>query len=311
MRYKLLLLGTNMAAIDDFFRRMENNFEILSSSMHFEDIKVHVKYFQPDAIVYCMHREPRKSITNLISIKQKTNSMNIPFVIIGDQEDCDECMKIAVNVVDLKLVKPLTASVISDQLMDYLRSRRRKEERIGEAEKIAFIPEQKPVMQNLDAVLEDLDQLFGTSPVSEMKTAAAVPSTGFNPRKKSDLLPGEKLHILIIDDDVRMIKVLKRHLEDNYQVATAVSGKVALRYLETKSTDLILLDYVMPEMDGPQVLEEIRKNPALAGIPVLFLTGAAEKSKIQKALSLKPQGYLLKPIDREKLIEKIESVLNK
>ncbi|MGN1165974.1 MAG: response regulator [Lachnospiraceae bacterium] len=311
MRYKLLLLGTNMAAIDDFFRRMENNFEILTSSMHFEDIKGHVKYFQPDAIVYCMHREPRKSITNLISIKQKTNSMNIPFVIIGDQEDCDECMKIAVNVVDLKLVKPLTASVISDQLMDYLRSRNRKEERVKEAEKIASIPEQKPVTQNLDAVLEDLDQLFGTSPVSEMKTVAAVPPIGFNPRKKSDLLPGEKLRILIIDDDVRMIKVLKRHLEDNYQVATAVSGKVALRYLETKSTDLILLDYVMPEMDGPQVLAEIRKNPAMADVPVLFLTGAAEKSKIQKALSLKPQGYLLKPIDREKLIEKIESVLNK
>ena len=92
MKYKLLLLGTNMAAIDDFFRKMENNFELLTSSMHFEDIKGHVKYFQPDAIVYCMHREPRKSITNLISIKQKTNSMNIPFVIIGDQEDCDECM---------------------------------------------------------------------------------------------------------------------------------------------------------------------------------------------------------------------------
>lgn len=308
MKYKLLLLGTNMAAIDDFFRKMENNFELLTSSMHFEDIKGHVKYFQPDAIVYCMHREPRKSITNLISIKQKTNSMNIPFVIIGDQEDCDECMKIAVNVVDIKLVKPLTASVISDQLMDYLRSRNRKEERVKEAEKIAFMPEHNPVTQNLDAVLEDLDQLFGASPVLEKETTNVAPQVNYRPRKKSDLLPGEKLHILIIDDDVRMIKVLKRHLEDNYQVATAVSGKVALRYLETKSTDLILLDYVMPEMDGPQVLEEIRKNPAMADVPVLFLTGAAEKSKIQKALSLKPQGYLLKPIDREKLIEKIESV---
>ena len=300
-----------MAAIDDFFRRMENNFELLTSSMHFEDIKGHVKYFQPDAIVYCMHREPRKSITNLISIKQKTNSMNIPFVIIGDQEDCDECMKIAVNVVDLKLVKPLTATVISDQLMDFLRSLQRKEERLKEAEKIVFTPEYAPKSQNLDAVLEDLDQLFGTSPVPAKETMGAVPQVSFNPRKKSDLLPGEKLRILIIDDDVRMIKVLKRHLEDNYQVATAVSGKVALRYLETKSADLILLDYVMPEMDGPQVLEEIRKNTAMADVPVLFLTGTAEKSKIQKALALKPQGYLLKPIDREKLIEKIESVLNK
>ena len=310
MKYKLLLLGTNMAAIDDFFRRMENTFELLTSSMHFEDIKGHIKYFQPDAIVYCMHRESRKSITNLVSIKQKTNSMHIPFVILGDQEDCEECMKIAVNVVDLKLVKPLTATAISDQLMSFLRNIQRKEERVKEAEKIAFMPEHAPVSQELDKVLGNLDQLFGTTAMPEMETPDAAQAASRKPRKKADLAPDEKLRILIIDDDVRMIKVLKRHLEDNYQVATAVSGKVALRYLETKTADLILLDYVMPEMDGPQVLEEIRKNPDMAEVPVLFLTGAAEKSKIQKALSLKPQGYLLKPIDREKLIEKIESVLS-
>lgn len=303
MKYKLLVLGTNMAAIDDFFRKMENNFEILTSSMHFLDIKGHVKYFQPDAIVYCMHREAHKSITNLVSIKQNTNSMNIPFIIIGDQEDCDECMKVAVNTVDYQLVKPLTAAVIAERLMTYLATLHKREERIQEASEVVFQTSQSGTTDSLDAVLGDLDSLLNADP-----TPMPKPVEKYKPRKKADLKDGEKLNILIIDDDVRMIKVLKRHLEEDYHVATAVSGKVALRYLAVKTADLILLDYVMPEMDGPEVLEAIRRNDVMADVPVLFLTGAAEKSKIQKALSMKPQGYLLKPIDREKLLAKIEEV---
>ena len=113
-------------------------------------------------------------------------------------------------------------------------------------------------------------------------------------------------HILIIDDDPHMLKVLKHHLSGKYDVATAVSGPIALRFLQKKKTNLILLDYAMPQMDGPTVLEQLHTNPETKDIPVLFLTGASEKDKIQKALSLNPQGYLLKPVDQETLLKRIE-----
>jgi CheY-like chemotaxis protein len=116
-------------------------------------------------------------------------------------------------------------------------------------------------------------------------------------------------HILIIDDDIRMLRVLKSHLEGDYDVATAISGAVGLRFLERKTTNLILLDYEMPNMKGPEVLEKLRENDATKDIPVLFLTGAAERDKIRKALSLKPQGYLLKPIDQKTLLHKVQEVL--
>ncbi len=282
MRYKLLLIGTNMAAIDDCFRKLESAFELLTSSIYFEDIKGHVKYFNPDAMIYCMRRESKKNFANLTSLKQRTNSMNIPFVILGDPDDCDECMKIAGNVVDMKLVKPLIATVISEQLTVFLSSIHHKKEMVQEAVRRAAASN--------DPANETLGITYGQGDASEVLT-------------------DERQRILIIDDDVGTIKALKRLLEDNYQVASAVNGQIALNYLETKMVDLILLDYMMPGMDGPQVLEEIRKNPAMADIPVLFLTGAAEKSKIQKALVLRPQGYLLKPINRDKLLEKIKAVL--
>ena len=114
-----------------------------------------------------------------------------------------------------------------------------------------------------------------------------------------------KRHILIVDDDPMMLKIIKEQLHDDYIVATAPSGKFALKYLETKTADLILLDYEMPVENGPQVLEKLRDNPSTSEIPVVFLTGVTDREKIANALALKPQGYLLKPIDHEKLMETI------
>ena len=88
-------------------------------------------------------------------------------------------------------------------------------------------------------------------------------------------------------------------------MATAVSGKIAMKFLERKKTNLILLDYEMPEENGPAVLEKLRANEATKDVPVIFLTGVSEREKIQEALALKPQSYLLKPVDHEKLLNAI------
>lgn len=61
----------------------------------------------------------------------------------------------------------------------------------------------------------------------------------------------------------------------------------------------------MPEENGPAVLEKLRANDATKDVPVIFLTGVSEREKIQEALALKPQSYLLKPVDREKLLNAI------
>lgn len=65
----------------------------------------------------------------------------------------------------------------------------------------------------------------------------------------------------------------------------------------------------MPGEKGPGILEKVRANEATKDIPVIFLTGVSDREKIQEALVLRPQSYLLKPIDREKLIEAITKVI--
>ena len=118
-----------------------------------------------------------------------------------------------------------------------------------------------------------------------------------------------KRHILVVDDDPHMLRTIKEILHGKYDVGTAVNGRVALKFLEKKTTDLILLDYEMPEENGPAVLAKLRENEATANIPVVFLTGVTEKAKIAQALTMKPQGYVLKPVEYDKLNATIEKLL--
>ena len=88
------------------------------------------------------------------------------------------------------------------------------------------------------------------------------------------------------------------------------NGKNALKFLEKQKVDLILLDYMMPEMDGPDVYKLIREDEELQDIPVVFLTGVKEKETVVKTLvELKPQGYVVKPAKKSELVAKIIDVL--
>lgn len=117
-------------------------------------------------------------------------------------------------------------------------------------------------------------------------------------------------HILIVDDDKNMLKLLRMFLADDYQVTIVDSGKQALEYVVKHTPDLILLDYMMPLFDGPHVLEIIRKREESKNVPVLFLTSVTERDKIIQCLAHNPQGYLIKPISREELLQRVGEILN-
>ena len=119
-----------------------------------------------------------------------------------------------------------------------------------------------------------------------------------------------KKHILIVDDDKNMLKMLHLFLRDEYEVTMVDSGKLALEAVIKHTPDLILLDYMMPLFDGPHVLEIIRKREESKNVPVLFLTSVTDKEKIIECLSLNPQGYLIKPISRTELLQRVAEVIN-
>lgn len=281
MRYKVLLVGNNKATIEDMFLHANSILECQSTSSRFDDIVCHLKYFQPHVLVYCMHNETRDTMSQLITIKHTKLERKTPFFLVATQEDCDEMRKLSADFAEVNLIKPITALQIAEKITDYMK----RNFNIQEEEAPAAVPLVSAEHQQTQELLDNIDSLFEDAPVNNRK------------------------HILVVDDDFRMLKLIKRYLDDTYDIATAINGKVALKFLETKMTNLILLDYEMPGENGPSILEKLRANPATSSIPVIFLTGINDRKKIQQVLALKPQGYLLKPIDHDKLVHAIEETI--
>ena len=121
----------------------------------------------------------------------------------------------------------------------------------------------------------------------------------------------DRQKILIVDDSAIILKAITDLLSSDYEISTAQSGFSAIRTLVLDKPDLILLDYEMPVCDGRQVLEMIRSEKEIADTPVIFLTGRSDKESIQKVLSLKPAGYLIKTLKPDEIKKNIDSFFEK
>jgi len=128
-------------------------------------------------------------------------------------------------------------------------------------------------------------------------------------KKTEQIGENRRKRILAVDDSGILLRSVKAMLEGQYDIAVATSGPMAVKQAKKATPDLILLDYEMPEWDGKRTLEEIRGDEELKDIPVIFLTGVADMTHIAAVLGLKPSGYLLKPIEQQKLVDTIEKVL--
>lgn len=121
----------------------------------------------------------------------------------------------------------------------------------------------------------------------------------------------EKNSILIVDDDPTYMGLIREWLKEKYKISMANSGLQAIKWLGKNHADLILLDYEMPVTTGPQVLEMLRSDEETKNIPVIFLTGKSDKSSVMQVLSLKPEGYLLKKIEKSELLSELEKFFSK
>ncbi len=120
-----------------------------------------------------------------------------------------------------------------------------------------------------------------------------------------------KKTVLIVDDDITYMRMIYEWLKDSYHVGMASSGVQAISYLAKNKADLILLDYEMPIADGPQVLSMLKNDSETGQIPVMFLTGHGDRKSVLSVVSLSPVDYLLKTIDRETLLNKLNTFFAK
>lgn len=207
MKYKALLAGKNNSIIDDFFVQMNDTFESVTTSTRYEDIIRHIKYFRPDIFVYCIHNEPRDTVSRMTSLKSRLTMEKIPFILIGLKEECDEFEKFAVSIADLIMSKPLNASAIQEQILKFIE---------------LYDPSAYSKQNLLSNVNRNIDY----------NQSNALVNNNDDPLSTGE--PIVRKHILVVDDNPLMLRSIKELLKNKYDIATAVNGKIALNFLKIK-----------------------------------------------------------------------------
>lgn len=283
--YRILLAGRNRALIDHLFIQLDDDFECMTTSTRPEDILNHINLARFDAFIYCVQKEDRDDYKMIMGYKDKFIRKGTAFAVAGYKEECDEFQNVTGHMAAYSYTVPIAIDKVK-------------------ADTKAATEKYKAAMAEIEAKISGQ----AAKPASAASVAAA-PAPTSAPAPSAPAATDRK-KILVIDDDPMVLKLIKGHLGEEYDIASAISGKVAYKFLESKNVDLILLDYEMPEEKGPDVYENIRRmEGSIKNVPIVFLTGVTEREKLVKALSLKPNGYLPKPINGPKLVSTVSKLI--
>lgn len=118
------------------------------------------------------------------------------------------------------------------------------------------------------------------------------------------------MRLLLVEDDVDIQIVARRALKRaGFDVAVAANGAEALGAARAQVPGVIVLDWMMPDMDGPEVCRQLKADPATSGIPVIFLTARSQQVEIARGHALGAAGYIVKPFDALTLGDQVRQML--
>jgi len=122
------------------------------------------------------------------------------------------------------------------------------------------------------------------------------------------------MRLLLVDDDPCLVEALASYLEldrPEWEVRTATDGARALEHLRAAPVDLVVTDIGMPGLNGMDLLEEVRRNPRLAGIPIILISGMADREAVREGMASGADDYLTKPFTGPELVRAIEARLRR
>jgi len=120
------------------------------------------------------------------------------------------------------------------------------------------------------------------------------------------------MNVILAEDDLDIQLVARLALKRaGFDVTVVGNGQEALDAVKAQPPDVILLDWMMPTLDGPETCRRLKADPATASIPVIFLTAKSQQAEIQRGLSLGAAGYVTKPFDALALGQHVKDIVSK
>ena len=284
---KVLLVGKFTDQFREINKKLSVKYEVRACVNKLEIFRGMFKLNKPDVLVMLLG-EMNETNESLLREIQKEHC-ELPVVCAGVHE---EIIKRIDNLI-LNNAVFLSSSYTVEQLI----------EKVDYVLNENFVESMLLKSLGVDVAAEDEELIaMSKNEKKEEKTDAEA-----NPKRTE--LGNNKKTILTIDDSGVFLRMLNGILHEEYDVRMATSCQKALVSICEKKPDLILLDYEMPICNGRETMIKIREIESNKNIPIVFVTAVNKVEHIKAVLSLKPAGYVLKPIDKDKLLELIKSII--
>lgn len=288
MKHKVLLNSRNQNMVSDFFQHTGTFFDTVTTSNFQDDIYAHFRMFQPKVYLVFIETSFDLLIQQIKSLRESDWFNGATVVLVGDAEACTQLeRKGGSGLAELIIRRPISTDNLALRITRYL-----DDPGSGRMNQVS-----------LSEKTSQIDALIQAAEAALSEATASAVAAGLSPADAG------RRHILVVDDDRTVLKMVKAALENSYDVTTMAGGAMVDKLLAAKKVDLIILDYEMPIETGADVFRRLKKNPKSADIPVCFLTGVSDRAKIMEVMSLKPHGYILKPIDMDMLTSTIKNLI--
>ena len=281
---KILFISRENTNNNELYIGLRRMFDIKTCEFSGNIINRNILINKPDLIFVYYD----KNFGNFMYGKILENAKNIPVITLCDDGDSIDVTYARDNI--KYIYRPISTSGVADEI------------------RMMFDDE------NTDNVADIVEEAAGVidNAVSKQESGDINPVSNKvkDPTVNFDIT---KQNVLAIDDNPQILRNIMSILKPKYNVSVATNVLNAIQMLDScdGDYDVMLLDYEMPGVDGPTGLTLFRQDPRMAGIPVVFLTGVSDKDRIMKVVDLKPDAYLLKPIDADVLLKTVEDVINK
>jgi PleD family two-component response regulator len=129
--------------------------------------------------------------------------------------------------------------------------------------------------------------------------------------KNEEEIVEKKIKILIADDDKNVVNIIRYSIDDQYEILEAANGKEALGMVFARSPDILVLDIMMPEMDGYMVCKELKEHDSTKNLPIIILSAKGSVDDKLKAIGFGIDDYMVKPFDPRELEARIKMRLKR
>lgn len=249
---------------------------------------------------------PRASGIKLLKAVSKNQRLkSVPFIMLTTRADKDSVVEAIKEGVDAYMLKPFRFGTLLDkvnELLDGSYVQPAIEERmnniVSHIEEKSLVPNFTAVPEEVEAFKEQINTFTETSKESGAEEEVPVAKT---------VIDKESLQtVLIVDDTPSNVDVIAGVLKNQFKTRVAINGEQALNLVSKHKPDIILLDIMMPGIDGFEVCSKLKENAGTKDIPVIFVSAKSDAVDIKKGFDLGAVDYITKPVNPDVLLAKVE-----